>query len=67
MKMVPSFIHLHCSRACIYAYIMKSAFDFWVLAMLVATSQGGIQVTEPAAGQEVGITGGYGDKTSGVN
>jgi len=28
---------------CIYAYFMKSAFDFWVLAMLVATSQGGIQ------------------------
>ncbi len=28
---------------CIYAYFMKSAFDFWVLAMLVASSQGGIQ------------------------
>ncbi|MEK3882922.1 MFS transporter [Paenibacillus sp. PL2-23] len=28
---------------CVYAYFMKSAFDFWVLAMLVATSQGGIQ------------------------
>ncbi|MCG1015705.1 MFS transporter [Bacillus velezensis] len=28
---------------CTYAYFMDSAFDFWVLAMLVATSQGGIQ------------------------
>ncbi|MFK3937411.1 MFS transporter [Alkalihalobacillus sp. NPDC078783] len=28
---------------CIYALFMNSAFDFWVLAMLVATSQGGIQ------------------------
>lgn len=28
---------------CIYAYFMKSAVDFWILAMLVATSQGGIQ------------------------
>lgn len=28
---------------CIYAYFLKTTFDFWVLAMLVATSQGGIQ------------------------
>jgi MFS transporter, UMF1 family len=28
---------------CIYAYFMKTTLDFWVLAMLVATSQGGIQ------------------------
>lgn len=28
---------------CIYAFFMKTTFDFWVLAMLVATSQGGIQ------------------------
>lgn len=28
---------------CIYAYFMNSALDFWILAMLVATSQGGIQ------------------------
>ena len=28
---------------CVYAMFMDSAFDFWVLAMLVATSQGGIQ------------------------
>lgn len=28
---------------CTYAYFMDSAFDFWILAMLVATSQGGIQ------------------------
>lgn len=28
---------------CIYAYFMNSAMDFWILAMLVATSQGGIQ------------------------
>lgn len=27
----------------IYAFFMKTGFDFWVLAMLVATSQGGIQ------------------------
>ncbi len=28
---------------CIYAYFMKTTMDFWILAMLVATSQGGIQ------------------------
>uniref|UniRef100_UPI0031583C1A MFS transporter n=1 Tax=Caloramator sp. Dgby_cultured_2 TaxID=3029174 RepID=UPI0031583C1A len=28
---------------CIYAYFIKTALDFWVLAMLVGTSQGGIQ------------------------
>lgn len=28
---------------CIYAYFMETVTDFWILAMLVATSQGGIQ------------------------
>jgi MFS transporter, UMF1 family len=28
---------------CIYAYFLKTTVDFWILAMLVATSQGGIQ------------------------
>lgn len=28
---------------CTYAFFMDSAIDFWILAMLVATSQGGIQ------------------------
>jgi MFS transporter, UMF1 family len=28
---------------CIYAYFLESTADFWILAMLVATSQGGIQ------------------------
>lgn len=28
---------------CIYAYFLKSTLDFWILAMLVASSQGGIQ------------------------
>jgi MFS transporter, UMF1 family len=28
---------------CIYAFFMKTETDFWILAMLVATSQGGIQ------------------------
>ncbi|GIQ70507.1 MFS transporter [Xylanibacillus composti] len=28
---------------CIYAFFMKTTLDFWILAMLVATSQGGIQ------------------------
>lgn len=28
---------------CIYAYFMNSVLDFWILAMLVGTSQGGIQ------------------------
>ena len=31
------------SGICIYAFFIKTTFDFWVLAMLVATSQGGIQ------------------------
>jgi UMF1 family MFS transporter len=28
---------------CIYAYFLKTALDFWILAMLVGTSQGGLQ------------------------
>ncbi|MGP4039310.1 MFS transporter [Gracilibacillus sp. D59] len=28
---------------CIYGYYLETAFDFWVIAMLVASSQGGIQ------------------------
>lgn len=28
---------------CIYGYFLKTTLDFWILAMLVATSQGGIQ------------------------
>jgi UMF1 family MFS transporter len=28
---------------CIYAFFLNSTLDFWILAMLVATSQGGIQ------------------------
>lgn len=28
---------------CIYAYFLDSVLDFWILAMLVGTSQGGIQ------------------------
>ncbi|WP_130806586.1 MFS transporter [Senegalia massiliensis] len=28
---------------CIYAYFLDSAFDFWLLAILVGTSQGGVQ------------------------
>lgn len=28
---------------CIYAYFLKTKLDFWILAMLVGTSQGGIQ------------------------
>jgi MFS transporter, UMF1 family len=28
---------------CIYAFFLKTTVDFWILAMLVATSQGGIQ------------------------
>lgn len=28
---------------CIYAYFLKTVLDFWILAMLVGTSQGGIQ------------------------
>ncbi|WP_071459663.1 MFS transporter [Bacillus massilinigeriensis] len=28
---------------CLYAYFMKTTLDFWILAMLVASSQGGIQ------------------------
>ncbi|MGN8646302.1 MFS transporter [Gracilibacillus sp. HCP3S3_G5_1] len=28
---------------CIYGYFLETAVDFWILAMLVATSQGGLQ------------------------
>ncbi|MCJ8009224.1 MFS transporter [Lederbergia wuyishanensis] len=28
---------------CVYAFFLKTVADFWILAMLVATSQGGIQ------------------------
>ena len=27
---------------CIYAYFLKTTFDFWILAMLVATSEAGL-------------------------
>lgn len=33
---------------CIYAFFLKSTLDFWILAMLVATSQGGIQALSRA-------------------
>lgn len=33
---------------CIYAYFLKTVLDFWILAMLVATSQGGIQALSRA-------------------
>ncbi|WP_407083089.1 MFS transporter [Paenibacillus aurantius] len=28
---------------CVYAYFLKTTLDFWILAMMVASSQGGIQ------------------------
>lgn len=28
---------------CVYGFFLKTVFDFWILAMLVGTSQGGIQ------------------------
>lgn len=33
---------------CTYAYFLKTALDFWILAMLVASSQGGIQALSRA-------------------
>jgi UMF1 family MFS transporter len=33
---------------CTYAYFMKTTLDFWILAMLVASSQGGIQALSRA-------------------
>jgi UMF1 family MFS transporter len=33
---------------CIYAYFLKTVLDFWILAMLVASSQGGIQALSRA-------------------
>jgi MFS transporter, UMF1 family len=33
---------------CIYAYFLKTTTDFWILAMLVASSQGGIQALSRA-------------------
>ncbi len=33
---------------CTYAYFLKTTLDFWVLAMLVASSQGGIQALSRA-------------------
>ncbi|MFE8700588.1 MFS transporter [Cytobacillus sp. FJAT-54145] len=33
---------------CIYAYFLKTTLDFWILAMLVASSQGGIQALSRA-------------------
>jgi MFS transporter, UMF1 family len=40
MLLVGIFIYI---IICIYAYFMKTTFDFWILAMLVGSSQGGIQ------------------------
>ena len=31
------------SIVCVYAFFLETTLDFWILAMLVATSQGGIQ------------------------
>lgn len=33
---------------CIYAYFLKTTLDFWILAMMVASSQGGIQALSRA-------------------
>ncbi|QTC41866.1 MFS transporter [Bacillus sp. V3] len=33
---------------CIYAYFLETTLDFWILAMLVASSQGGIQALSRA-------------------
>jgi UMF1 family MFS transporter len=33
---------------CTYAYFLKTTLDFWILAMLVASSQGGIQALSRA-------------------
>lgn len=33
---------------CIYAFFLDTTIDFWILAMLVATSQGGIQALSRA-------------------
>ncbi len=33
---------------CIYAFFLKTTMDFWILAMLVASSQGGIQALSRA-------------------
>ncbi|WP_428911447.1 MFS transporter [Niallia sp. Krafla_26] len=40
MIMVGIFVYV---IVCFYAYFLDSAIDFWILAMLVGTSQGGIQ------------------------
>jgi MFS transporter, UMF1 family len=40
MLLVGIFIYI---IICIYAYFMKTTLDFWILAMLVGSSQGGIQ------------------------
>ncbi|WP_462409796.1 MFS transporter [Neobacillus sp. Marseille-QA0830] len=40
MLLVGIFIYI---VICTYAYFLKTVLDFWILAMLVATSQGGIQ------------------------
>jgi MFS transporter, UMF1 family len=40
MIMVGIFVYI---IVCFYAYFLDSALDFWILAMLVGTSQGGIQ------------------------
>ncbi|MBL4952978.1 MFS transporter [Neobacillus sp. YIM B02564] len=40
MLLVGIFIYI---AICMYAYFLKTVLDFWILAMLVASSQGGIQ------------------------
>jgi MFS transporter, UMF1 family len=40
MLLVGIFIYI---IICIYAYFLKTTLDFWILAMLVGSSQGGIQ------------------------
>jgi len=40
MLLIGVFIY---SLICIYAFFIKTTFDFWILAMLVGSSQGGMQ------------------------
>ncbi|WP_251551879.1 MFS transporter [Neobacillus muris] len=45
MLLVGIFIYI---AVCTYAYFLKTVLDFWILAMLVASSQGGIQALSRA-------------------
>ena len=46
IRIIKIFILIYCG-ICFYGYLLDSALDFWILAVLVGMCQGGIQALFP--------------------